>query len=126
MKGFKQYIDKSFIIDIETETIKNDNFRKVLNTSENLQLVVMSIPVGQDIGEETHKDVDQFIRIEKGEGEFVLNGKGRKVNDGFCTIIPMGTKHNVVNVGDEPLKLYAIYSPAEHAPDTLEKNKPVV
>jgi mannose-6-phosphate isomerase-like protein (cupin superfamily) len=111
-----------YITNIEEETLKNDNFRKVLYTDHNTQLVVMSIPAGQDIGEETH-GVDQFLRIEQGKGKAVLNGEERAVSDGFSVTVPAGAKHNIVNTGDEPLKLYTLYAPPNHLKDTVHKTK---
>jgi len=114
---------EAFIVDIEDATEKNANFRKVLYTDSNMQLVVMSVAVGDDIGEEVH-DVDQFIRIESGKGEFVVNSKTTAVKDGFSIVVPKGTKHNVINKGDKPLQVYAIYSPPHHKPGTVDKVKP--
>jgi mannose-6-phosphate isomerase-like protein (cupin superfamily) len=112
-----------FVTNIEDDTTSNEYFRKVLFTGPHLQLVVMSIAPGEDIGEETHKTGDQFIRIESGTGEFVIEGVSHPAKDGDSVVIPEGVKHNVVNVGDKPLKLYALYSPPEHKPKTVDKTK---
>ncbi len=113
---------KGYIVDIEKETENNDNFRKVLYTGKNSQLVVMSIEVGDEIGEEVH-DLDQFIRIEDGRGKAILDDVEHEIEDDFAVIIPAGTKHNVVNTGDKPLKLYTIYSPPEHRDGVIHKTR---
>ncbi len=113
---------KGYIGNIEKETKENDNFRKVLYTAKNSQLVVMSIQPGDEIGEEIH-DLDQFIRIEDGKGKAVLNDVEEEVGDDYAVIIPAGVKHNVVNTGDKPLKLYSIYSPPEHRDGVIHKTR---
>lgn len=112
----------SYVGNIEQESLENENFRKVLATAPNSQLVVMSLLPGEEIGEEVH-DGDQFIRVEGGFGKAILDGKEYDVADGFAIVIPAGTSHNVVNAGDEPLKLYTVYSPAEHADGTIHRTK---
>jgi mannose-6-phosphate isomerase-like protein (cupin superfamily) len=115
-----------FVKNIENLTLKNSNFRKVLFTAKHMQLVLMSIKVGTDIGMETHKHTDQFIRIESGVGMAILDGKKYKLTDGSAVVIPAGTKHNIINISKtEPLKLYTIYTPPEHKPNTIQKNKPL-
>jgi mannose-6-phosphate isomerase-like protein (cupin superfamily) len=104
---------KGYIGDIEKETKDNNNFRKVLYTAKNSQLVVMCIQPKDEIGEEVH-DLDQFIRIEDGKGKAILNDVEYEIEDDYAVVIPAGVKHNVVNTGDEPLKLYTVYSPPEH------------
>lgn len=116
-----------FKIDIEKETIKNRNYRKVLKTTSQMQLVLMNIPVGEDIPKEKHHKTTQFIRFEKGVGEVQIGRSGKKrcrVKDGDIVIIPAGTYHKVINKGRRPLKLYALYSPPEHKPGLVQKNKP--
>ena len=109
---------------IEEETIENKNFRKVLFTGKNSQLVLMSLKGGEEIGMETHKDIDQFFRVEEGEAIFVLNGKEQKIKADEAIIIPAGTKHNVINASKtEPLKIYTIYSPPNHPPKTIDETK---
>jgi mannose-6-phosphate isomerase-like protein (cupin superfamily) len=109
---------------IEQETEDNTNFRKVLFTGKHSQLVLMSIPVGGEIGEETHEAVDQFFRIDGGEGAVIMNGQRRAIEDGDAFVIPAGTRHNVINTSDdEPLQLYSIYSPPNHQPGTIHKTK---
>lgn len=113
-----------YIGNIEKETLENENFRKVLNTTDKSQLVVMSLLPGEEIGMEVHPDIDQFIRIEKGEAKVILDGEETIIKDDFAVVIPAGTEHNVVNTSDsEKLKLYTIYTPAEHKPGTIHKTK---
>jgi len=109
---------------IEEETEDNTNFRKVLFTGKNSQLVLMSIPVGGEIGEESHADIDQFFRVDGGEGEVVMEGMSRPIEDGDAFVVPAGTRHNVINTSeDEPLQLYSIYSPPNHPPGTLHETR---
>lgn len=113
---------KGFIVDIEKETLENTYFRKVLYTAKHSQLVVMSIPPGEDIGEETH-ELDQFIRIEQGQATAILNDAETQVPLNGAIIIPHGTKHNIVNSGTEDLKLYSVYSPPEHRDGVVHQTK---
>lgn len=113
---------QGFVKNIEQLTLANENFREVLYTAKNSQLVIMSISAGEDIGEETH-DLDQFIRIEAGQGTAVLDDVEHKIEDGTAIVIPAGTKHNIVNSGTEALKLYTIYSPPEHKDGEVHKTK---
>ena len=108
---------------IEKDTVKNKNYRKVLFTGKTSQLVVMSLKEGEEIGEEVHSDIDQFIRIEQGQATAVLNGKKLKLKEDDAIIVPAGMKHNIINNSKGELKLYSIYSPPEHAPNTLQKTK---
>jgi len=113
-----------YVADIEKETKENTNFRKVLYTGPNSQLVVMSLKPGEDIGEEIHNNVDQFIRIEEGVGKVVLNGEETEVKDDWATVVPAGVKHNLINTSeDKELKLYTVYTPAEHKDGTIHKTK---
>lgn len=113
-----------YIADIEKETKENTNFRKVLFTGPQSQLVVMSLKPGEDIGEEVHNNIDQFIRVEEGEGKAVLNGEETVIKDDWAIVVPAGAKHNVINTSqDKDLKLYTIYSPAEHKDGTIHKTK---
>ena len=113
-----------YVADIEKETLENTNFRKVLFTGPHSQLVVMSLKPGEDIGEEVHSDVDQFIRIEEGNAKVVLNEEETEIKDDWATVIPAGTKHNVINKSQEKeLKLYTVYTPAEHKDGTIHKTK---
>ena len=112
-----------YVGNIEKETLENDNFRKVLFTGPNSQLVVMSLEAGEDIGMEVHEEHDQFIRIEQGQGKAVLNGEESEIEDDFAVVIPAGAEHNIVNTGDTKMKLYTIYSPPEHADGTIHATK---
>ena len=112
-----------FLINIEKATMQNDNFRKVLNTAQNSQLVVMSLLPGEEIGTEVH-DLDQFIRFESGKGIVILDGKEHEVEDDWAVVIPAGVEHNVINTSDsEKMKLYSIYSPPEHPEGTVHPTK---
>ena len=112
-----------YVGNIEKETLENETFRTVLFTDSNLQLVVMSLLPMEDIGEETH-ELDQFIRIEKGEGKAVLDGKEYQLKDGNVVVIPKGTRHNILNTSaTEKMKLYTLYAPPEHPDKTVHKTK---
>lgn len=113
---------KGYVENIEKVTLANTDFRRVLYTAKNSQLVIMSIAAGEDIGEETHK-LDQFIRIEAGKGKAVLDDVEHVIEDGTAIIVPAGTKHNIINVGDKPLQLYTVYSPPEHKDGEVHKTK---
>jgi mannose-6-phosphate isomerase-like protein (cupin superfamily) len=113
---------KGLVTDIEKDTMSNKNFRKVLYTGKNSQLVLMSLIPGQDIGEETH-DVDQFFRVDSGSGKAIIDGKESSIKDGSAIVIPACAKHNIINSGKEDLKLYSIYSPPHHADGTIHKTK---
>lgn len=109
---------------IEKQTLKNGYFRQVMFTGRNAQLVVMCLQKGEEIGNEVHNSVDQFFRVEQGEATFVLNGKEKHtVKNGDAAVVPAGTFHNVINTGSGELKLYTIYSPPNHPPGTVHKNK---
>lgn len=112
-----------FIGDIEGLTEENEDFRRVLYTGHNLQLVLMSIAPGSEIGEEVHEDRDQFFRIEQGKGEVWIDGSCTKVMADDGVIVPQGARHNVVCTGDESLRLYTIYGPPEHADGTIHKTR---
>lgn len=112
-----------YIVNIEAETLGNENFRKVLYTAGNSQLVVMSIEPGDDIGEEVH-ELDQFIRVEAGAAMAVLDGEQSQLKADWAVVIPAGTRHNIVNTSKtEKLKLYTIYSPPEHPAGTVHKSR---
>jgi len=113
---------KGFVANIEKITERNQNFRQVLYTAKHSQLVVMSLKTGEDIGEEIH-DLDQFIRIEEGEGKVILDGVEHLIEDGSAIVIPEGTKHNVINTSDEEMKLYSIYSPPHHRDKVVHVTK---
>lgn len=109
---------------IEKQTEDNEKFRNVLYTGKYLQLVVMTLQPGEDIGMEVHDDHDQFFRVEEGEGKVIVDDSEYMVKDGDAAIAPAGAQHNVVNTSDsEPLKLYTIYGPPEHADGTMHGTK---
>ncbi len=114
---------KGYVDNIEQLTVANEDFRRVLYTGKNLQLVLMTLQPGEEIGEEVHEDRDQFFRIEQGSGTVYIDGKANKVEDDFAVIVPAGARHNVVASGDEPLKLYTIYGPPEHKDKVVHKDK---
>jgi len=115
---------KGFVADIETETVKNTNFRKVLYTGRFSQLVLMCLEPGEEIGEEVHDDVDQFFRFEEGEGSVVIDGVAHAVKDGNAVIVPNGALHNVINTSKTAkLKLYTIYSPPEHQDGVVRRTR---
>jgi mannose-6-phosphate isomerase-like protein (cupin superfamily) len=114
---------KGFVGDIEELTEKNSDFRHVLYTGEHLQLVVMSLLPGEDIGEEVHDNRDQFFRIEKGKGEVFIDGKRSKIKGDDAVIVPAGARHNIINVGDKPLRLYTLYGPPSHADGFIAATK---
>lgn len=105
---------KGFVDNIETLTKDNENFRKVLYTGKHLQLVLMSLEPGEEIGEEVHEDHDQFFRIEGGSGEVLIDGVKTPIKDDDAVIVPAGASHNVINTGDQRLTLYTLYGPPEH------------
>ncbi len=114
-----------YVLDIEKRTTDNNNFRTTLWTGKHLQLTVMSIPVGGDIGLEVHPDNDQFLRLEQGKGLVEMGPKKsdlsfrKEVEDDWAILVPAGTWHNVTNIGEEPMKVYALYGPADHVPGTV-------
>lgn len=112
-----------FATDIERDTRQNDNFRKVIFTAPHSQLVLMSLKPGEEIGSEVHSNVDQFFRIEVGEGKVVIEGKETPISDGSAIVVPAGNRHNVINTGSGPLKLYTIYSPPNHPDGTIHRTK---
>jgi mannose-6-phosphate isomerase-like protein (cupin superfamily) len=113
---------KGYVTNIEKETLENENYRKVLYTAKNSQLVVMTIQPGDEIGMEVH-ELDQFIRIEEGKATVTLDDVEHEVEDDWAVVIPAGTNHNVVNTGDAPLRLYSVYSPPEHKDGTTHPTK---
>ena len=114
---------KGFIEDIEKLTEENTDFRRVLYTGKNIQLVLMSLKPGEEIGEEVHDDRDQFFRVEQGTGEVMIDDVRTPVKSDDAIIVPAGAKHNVVNNGTEPLRLYTIYGPPEHKEGTVRATK---
>jgi len=115
---------KGFNTNIEKETLENENFRRVLYTGKNSQLVLMSLKPKEEIGMEVHPENDQFFRFEKGRGEVVIDDNRYEVEDGSAIVVPAGAQHNVINVSEtEDLKLYTIYSPAHHQDGIVRKTK---
>jgi mannose-6-phosphate isomerase-like protein (cupin superfamily) len=113
-----------YVVNIEQRTNENDYFREVLFTAPHSQLVVMTLQPGEEIGQETHDDGDQFIRVESGTGEAILDGEKSSLGVGSAVVIPAGVEHNIVNSsGDEPLRLYTVYTPPEHPDGTINKDK---
>jgi len=112
---------KGYVANIESLTEENDDFRRVLYTGNNLQLVLMAIPPGEEIGEEVHEDRDQFFRIEAGKGTVWIDGVANPVKADDGIIVPAGAIHNVTSDGSGPLKLYTIYGPPEHRDGTVHK-----
>jgi len=109
--------------DIERQTTGNNDFRRVLYTGHHLQLVLMTIQPGEEIGAEVHEDRDQFFRFEEGNGQVDIDDNTYDVEDGSGVIVPAGARHNVRNTGDAPLRLYTLYGPPEHVDRLVEKTK---
>ena len=124
---YKDYGKKPYVVDMEGYTLDNDNFRATLWTGEKLQLTVMSIQPGDDIGLEIHEGTDQFLRIEEGNGLCQMGDAEdnltfeQKVSADDAIFVPADTWHNVVNTGDEPLKLYTVYAGPDHVPGTIHE-----
>lgn len=114
---------KGFVADIEDLTEENADFRRVLYTGKHLQLVLMSLNPGEEIGQEIHVDRDQFFRIEKGKGHFLIDGVTHKVKDDDAFLVPAGASHNLTNIGDKPLKLYTLYGPPNHVDHLVQTSK---
>lgn len=113
-----------YVGNIEQDSLQNEDFRRVLYTAKNQQLVLMSLKPLEDIGEETHNDLDQFFRCEKGEGKAVLDGVEHALKDGYVVVIPAGTKHNIINTSPtDPMCLYTLYSPPQHEDKTVHHTK---
>ena len=114
---------KGYHDDIERQTVGNSDFRRVLYTGKNLQLVLMSLSPGCDIGAEVHDDRDQFFRFEEGRGQVDIDDNSYEVQDGSGVVVPAGARHNVRNTGDTPLKLYTLYGPPEHRDGIVQSTK---
>jgi mannose-6-phosphate isomerase-like protein (cupin superfamily) len=111
-------------VDLETATLENGDFRRVLYTAPHSQLVLMTLQPGEEIGLERHDGIDQFIRVEAGQGEAVLDGERQPLAHGSAVVVPAGTEHNVVNTSaTEPLRLYTVYTPPEHPDGTVHRTK---
>ncbi len=113
---------KGYLINIEKVTLENADYRRVLYTGKNSQLVLMALQAGEEIGEEVHH-LDQFIRCEEGEGKVILDGVEHVFRADDAVVIPQGTRHNVINTGAVPFKLYTVYSPPEHKDRTVHRTK---
>ncbi|MCF3108533.1 cupin domain-containing protein [Niabella sp. CC-SYL272] len=114
---------KGFHAHIENDTLANDAFRKVLYTAKQLQLVLMTLQPGEEIGAEVHPENDQFFRFESGTGTCVIDDQEYAVSDGFAIIVPLGARHNVINTGNKPLKMYTIYAPPHHKDGIVRNTK---
>jgi mannose-6-phosphate isomerase-like protein (cupin superfamily) len=114
---------KGIVDDIERLTEENEDYRRVLYTGHHLQLVLMSLRAGEEIGDEVHDDRDQFFRVEAGEGEILIDGASHRVKADDAMIVPAGARHNVRNTGSAPLKLYTIYGPPEHQDGVVQATK---
>jgi mannose-6-phosphate isomerase-like protein (cupin superfamily) len=113
-----------YVTNIEDDTLKNEDYRRVLFTGRNMQLVLMTLQPGDEIGLETHDEHDQFIRVEDGTGAVILNGEKHALSDGVAVVIPAGVEHNVVNTSKrDRLRLYTLYGPPEHADGTVHRTK---
>ena len=111
-----------YVQDIEALAVGNDVFRRVLYTAKHCQLVLMALKPGEEIGAEVHK-LDQFFRVEQGIGEAVLDGVATKIRAGFAIVVPAGAKHNIINTGVNPMKLYTIYSPPNHRDGVIHQTR---
>jgi len=117
-------MDLPYTANIEKETLDNNNYRKVLHTTKNMQLVVMCLEPRQEIGMETHNDKTQFIRIESGQAKAIVNGIEKTLKDDDVIIIEPGAKHNIINISEtDSLKLYTIYAPSEHKDQCVQPTK---
>lgn len=114
---------RGYCDNIERQTIENQDFRRVLYTGQNLQLVLMTLQPGDEIGEEVHEDRDQFFRVEEGSGVVDIDGRENRVEDDFAVIVPAGARHNVRNTSNAPLRLYTIYGPPEHLDAIVQSTK---
>ena len=114
---------KGFVENIEQLTTGNMHFRRVVYTGKHLQLVLMTLKPGEEIGAEVHEGHDQFFRVESGTGEVIIDGDRRSIADDDAIIVPAGARHNVVNTGSEPLQLYTLYAPPEHRDGVVHPTK---
>lgn len=114
---------KGFVEDIQDLTVENAAFRRVVYTGKHLQLVLMALKAGEEIGVETHVGTDQFFRVEKGEGEVWIDGERTRIKPDDAIVVPAGAKHNIVNTGAEPLKLYTLYAPPQHRDGVVRATK---
>lgn len=131
-KKFQEFLDEEanvkggdfWLDNIDRATVTNEDYRKVLFTGESLQLVLMNLKPGVEIGSEVHEHGDQFLRVEEGSGKVVLDGNEMPFDTDDAVVIPAGTQHNIINTGEVDLKLYVIYGPPEHAEGLVQTDKP--
>lgn len=131
-KKFQEFLNEQegakkgdfWLDNVDRATVENEDYRKVLFTGASLQLVLMSLKAGEEIGEETHEHGDQFLRVEAGNGKVVLNDNEMPFETDDAVVIPAGTKHNIINTGADELKLYVLYGPPEHIDGLVQKDKP--
>ena len=114
---------KGFVADIKHLAKENGNFRRVLYTGKHVQLVLMSLKPGEEIGDEVHEGRDQFFRLEKGKGQIVIDGKTHDVKRGDAIVVPAGARHNLINNGEKPLRLYTLYGPPNHLDQLRQETK---
>jgi mannose-6-phosphate isomerase-like protein (cupin superfamily) len=114
---------KGYIDDIEEATEDNDDFRRVLHTGTHLQLALMALQPGEALGEQMHEERDQFFCVEAGEGEIVIDGSRHSIEDDFAALVPAGARYDVINTGDEPLKLYALCAPPDDRDEVVRRNR---
>ena len=112
-----------FVEDIQDLTVENAAFRRVVYTGKHLQLVLMALKAGEEIGVETHVGTDQFFRVEKGEGEVWIDGERTRIKPDDAIVVPAGAEHNIVNTGTESLKLYTLYAPPQHRDGVVRATK---
>lgn len=129
MSKYIDYGPNPYVVNIEDATLDNENFRTALWTGEKMQLTLMSIPVGGDVGLEVHNDTDQFLRLEQGRGRVQMGPSkndftfDEEVSDDWIILVPKGMWHNVTNIGDEPMKIYSLYAPPHHAHGTVHETQ---
>lgn len=129
MSKYIDYGPNPYVVNIEDATLDNENFRTALWTGEKMQLTLMSIPVGGDVGLEVHNDTDQFLRLEQGRGRVQMGPSKDEftfdevVSDDWIILVPKGMWHNVTNIGDEPMKIYSLYAPPHHAHGTIHETQ---
>ena len=114
---------KGYVANIQQHTLGNTDFRRVVYTANHLQLVLMTLQPGEDIGAETHAHVDQFFRVEKGSGTITIDGTTSPITEDTAMLVPAGATHNVSNTGQEPLQLYTLYGPPNHNDSTVQATK---
>ena len=114
---------KGFIADIENLTDRNRDFRRVIYTGSHIQLVLMALRPGEELGEEIHWGTDQFFRVEEGRGEVVIEGEATPIESDMAIVVPAGARHNLRNTGYGPLRFYSLYAPPQHPDGTLHRTK---